>query len=57
MCMKIIRHGFDSHNPNDPERRPNYIFLEEEIKDLLVHPDQVSFDIIVEVRKKVNEME
>ena len=49
MCMKIIRHGFDSHNPNGPERRPNYILLEEEIEDLLVAIELLSnnFDILL----------
>ena len=31
ICGKILRHGFDSCNPDDPERKTNRQLLEKEI--------------------------
>lgn len=31
---KILRHGFDSFDPTDPEKIPNFVLLEREIADV-----------------------
>lgn len=33
-CTKILRHGFNSHNPDDPNHRNNRHDLEQELLDL-----------------------
>lgn len=35
VCMKIVRHGYGSHNPFDELKTPNRRLLEKEIADLL----------------------
>jgi hypothetical protein len=34
ICMKIIRHGPDSYNPDDPAQIPNRILLGRELGDM-----------------------
>ena len=34
VCAKILRHGMDSCSPLDPNARPNFSLLEEELADL-----------------------
>lgn len=43
MIMKIIRHGYGSHNPFDEEETPNRELLNKEIGDLLF-----AFELMVE---------
>lgn len=33
---KILRHGYKSYHPDDPDKTPNSLHLEREIEDVLV---------------------
>lgn len=48
ICGKILRHGYDSSNPNDKAMTTNSILLANEIGDLLHSIDLVAGNDIVE---------
>lgn len=34
IAMKVLRHGYASHHPEDPQRTPNVVLLRREMTDL-----------------------
>lgn len=42
MCMKILRHGRESHHPDDPHQTPYHVLLTREAADLLAVVDDMN---------------
>lgn len=51
---KILRHGYDSYNPNDPEQVPNKILLEEEIGHVYYAVEALVQDKTLNSRRIIN---
>ena len=49
---KILRHGYDNHNPNDEEKTPNYDFLKKEITDFYAVASQIAGKDIPKIHKE-----
>lgn len=53
-ATKILRHGYDSYHPKDPEQTPNRTQLVEELIDLLSIMDAMEFNGDMSISDKSN---